>query len=256
MPISFQLLYVAVFGSVIGSFLNVVIHRLPRGTSVVWPRSACTFCGAPIRAFDNFPVLSWLVLRGKCRRCSAPISIRYPLVELVTAGLFVACLLRFGPTWQGAVAAGFTSFILVLAMIDFDHFLLPDKLTIPGIAAGLALQPVHRFAPLLDCILGVVIGAGVLILLINAWYWIREEEGMGLGDVNMLAMVGAFLGWQGALITLTIGTVSGAVVGISLVLLADRGAGTRLPFGVFLAIGALIALFFGTTLTDLYLSLL
>ncbi len=248
--------YVAVFGAILGSFLNVVVHRLPRGVSTVTPRSACPFCGAPIRARDNIPIVSWLLLRGRCRACSAPISVRYPLIELATGGLFVACLLRFGLTWRGAVAALFCALLLVLALIDFDHFLLPDKITLPGLLAGLALQPVHRFAGLTDSLLGVVTGAGALILLINFWYWLRGEEGMGLGDVNMLAMIGAFLGWQGAAVTLASATLLGTIFGLAMVALSRLGGRSRLPFGVFLAAGAMVALFWGDDLVRSYLSLL
>ncbi len=252
MPSSFLILYSGLFGLAVGSFFNVVVHRLPRGVSIVFPRSACTYCGGALKARDNIPVLSYLALRGRCRWCAAPISIRYPLVELTTGILFALCAWRFGWSWETLVMALFCGVLLVLALIDLDHFVLPDKITLPGTLGGLAVQPWLPRVDLLDALLGVVAGAGVLILIVNFWYWLRHEEGMGLGDVNMLAMVGAFLGWQGAAVTLVSATVAGALTG--LILIASRRLGTksRLPFGVFLSLGALIAVFFGEQLTSVY----
>ena len=229
--------YAALVGLVVGSYLNVLIHRLPLGRSTVLPRSACPWCGGPIKARDNIPLLSYLILGGRCRSCSAPISWRYPLVEAFTGLVFALCLWHYGATSDALVAAVFASLMIVLAGIDRDHFLLPDKITLPGILAGLALQPWFRGPTFVEAILGVLVGAGLLILLINFWYWIRGEEGMGLGDVNMLAMVGAFLGWKGVLVTLVVAT------------------STKLPFGVFLALGALVTLFAGDWLLALYAGL-
>ena len=235
--------YAALLGLVTGSYLKVVIHRLPRGESTVRPRSRCPWCGGGIRARDNLPVLSYLLLKGRCRNCGAPISWRYPAFEALTALLFVAVLWRFGVTLEALVALVFGCLLLALAAIDFDHFLLPDKLTLPGILVGLAAQPWLPRTSFLDAVLGVAIGAGMLILLINFWYWLRGEEGMGMGDVNMLAMVGAFLGWQGVLVTFALGTVAGALVGLALLAARRLELRGRLPFGLFLAIGALVALF-------------
>ena len=248
--------YAALLGLVTGSYLNVVIHRLPRGESTVMPRSRCPYCGGGIRARDNLPVLSYLLLRGRCRRCAAPISWRYPAFEAATAVLFVAVAERFGFTLEALVSLVFGCLLLVLAAIDFDHFLLPDRLTLPGILVGLAAQPLLPRTSFLDAILGVAIGAGLLILLINFWFWLREEEGMGMGDVNMLAMVGAFLGWQGVLVTFALGTVAGAICGLALHLAGRLELRGRMPFGLFLALGALAALFAGDRLVAYYASLL
>ena len=248
--------YAALLGLVTGSYLNVVIHRLPRGESTILPRSRCPWCGGGIRARDNLPVLSYLLLKGRCRRCAAPISWRYPAFEAATAALFVAVAERFGPTLEAVVALIFGCLLLVLAGIDFDHLMLPDRLTLPGIVVGLAAQPWLPRTSFLDAVLGVAIGAGMLVLLINFWYWLRKEEGMGMGDVNMLAMVGAFLGWQGALVTFVLGTVAGAVCGIALLASGRLEARGRLPFGLFLAVGALAALFFGEWLVAAYAGLL
>ena len=248
--------YAALLGLVTGSYLNVVIHRLPRGESTVLPRSRCPWCAGSIRALDNLPVISYLLLRGRCRRCGAPISWRYPAFEAATAALFVGVAERFGPSREAVVALVFGCLMMVLAAIDFDHFMLPDRLTLPGILVGLAAQPWLPRTSFLDAVLGVAIGAGMLVLLINFWYWLREEEGMGMGDVNMLAMVGAFLGWQGVLVTLGLGTVAGAVCGLALRASGRLEASGRLPFGLFLALGALAALFFGDRLVAAYAGLL
>jgi leader peptidase (prepilin peptidase)/N-methyltransferase len=248
--------YAALLGLVTGSYLNVVIHRLPRGESTVLSRSRCPYCGGAIRARDNLPLLSFLLLRGRCRRCCAPISWRYPAVETATALMFVAIVERFGLSGETLIWLVFGCLLLTLATIDLDHFLLPDRLTLPAIVVGLAAQPLLPRTTLLDAVVGVMIGAGLLILLINFWYWLRDEEGMGMGDVNMLAMVGAFLGWQGVLVTFALATVAGALAGLALLLAGRLELRGRLPFGLFLALGALTALFFGERLVASYAALL
>lgn len=245
-------IYAALAGLMVGSYLNVLIHRIPIGRSTVMERSACPWCGGLIRAWDNIPLLSFLLLRGRCRRCSGPIHWRYPMIEALTGLLFVLCLGSFGPTTDAVVAAVFCSLMVALAGIDRDHFLLPDKITLPGILAGLALQPWFQGPTFLEAILGVLVGAGLLILLVNFWYWLRGEEGMGLGDVNMLAMIGAFLGWQGVLVTLVLATLTGAVAGLAMMLGGRGGMRSKLPFGVFLALGGLVTLFAGDWLVALY----
>jgi leader peptidase (prepilin peptidase)/N-methyltransferase len=246
-------LYAVVVGLVVGSYLNVLIYRLPRAKSTVVSRSRCPFCGGAIRALDNIPLLSFVLLRGRCRRCGGPISWRYPLIEALTATLFVLCLGRFGFSSEGVIAALFGCLMLLLAAIDLEHFLLPDKITLPGIVAGLALQPWIYRVGWLEALTGTLAGAGSLILLINFWYWLRGEEGMGMGDVNMLAMVGAFLGWKGALTALFVAAFSGALVGLGLLVSGRLSLRSRLPFGVFLALGGLVALFLGDRLVDNYL---
>jgi leader peptidase (prepilin peptidase) / N-methyltransferase len=256
--------YAAVLGLIVGSYLNVVIYRLPRGISTVLPRSRCPECGAAIRAIDNVPVLSFLLLGGRCRSCRARISWRYPLIEAATAALFVACLLRFGPSVEAAVAALFGSLMLALAIIDVDHMILPDVLTYPGIALGILLQPLVSWARLWDgpwgaiagAAAGALLGSGVLLAVWLGWYLVRHEEGMGLGDVKMLAVVGAFLGWKGALVALFFAALSGALVGLALMAWGSLGARSKLPFGAFLALGGLIALFAGEPLVRAYARLL
>ncbi len=239
------LIYAALLGLIVGSYLNVLVHRLPSGKSTIWPRSSCPFCGGSIKIRDNIPLLSFLLLKGRCRHCGAPISWRYPLIEGFTALAFVACALRFGVTIETLIAILFVALMVLLAAIDMEHFLLPDSITLPGLLLGLALRAWHPHTSFLDALAGAVLGAGLLILLINFWFWLRHEEGMGLGDVNMLALIGAFLGWQGVLTTLFVAALTGALTGILLLLTGRVGLRSRLPFGVFLALGGLVSLFFG-----------
>jgi leader peptidase (prepilin peptidase)/N-methyltransferase len=243
-------------GLVIGSYLNVVIHRLPRGLSTVTPRSSCPACGAPIRARDNVPLVSWLLLGGRCRACGAPISWRYPAIEAVTALLFVACAVRFGPTPAAAAAALFCALMVALAAIDAEHLILPDRLTLPGIAAGLLLAPWVAGLGFLDALFGALLGAGLLLALWGGWYLLRREEGMGLGDVKMLALIGAFLGVKGVLVALFFAALSGALAGLALMWRKGVGLKAKLPFGAFLALGGIVSLFAGRPLADWYLRLL
>jgi len=252
----FLLLWVGLIGLIVGSYLNVLIHRIPRGKSTVLPRSSCPYCRGPIRARDNLPVLSFLLLRGRCRLCRAPISWRYPVIEGLTATLFMASFFKFGISPGLVLALVFSCLMVLLAAIDMEHFLLPDRLTLPGIVIGLALQLWAPMPGFLDAVVGTLIGAGILILVINYWYWWRGEEGMGIGDVNMLALIGAFLGWQGVLTTMVLATSSGALVGIGMLLAGRLGMRSRLPFGFFLALGGLLTLFFGDLLVAYYSGLL
>jgi leader peptidase (prepilin peptidase)/N-methyltransferase len=252
--------YAAVLGLIVGSYLNVLIYRLPLGISTVFPRSRCPHCGTAIRAFDNVPVLSFLLLRGRCRQCGARISWRYPAIEAATAALFLACFLRFGISLQAPVAALFCALMLALTMIDYDHMILPDALTWPGIALGILLQPLvgwTRFwdgpwGAVMGAVFGAALGAGILLAVWIAWYLWRHEEGMGLGDVKMLAAIGAFLGWKGVLVALFLGALSGAVVGLTLMAFRGLDFKAKLPFGVFLALGGVIALFVGEALVQAY----
>lgn len=256
--------YAAVLGLIVGSYLNVVIYRLPRGISTVLPRSRCPDCGEPVRPLDNVPVLSFLLLGGRCRACQARISWRYPLIELATAALFVACLLRFGVTFEAPAAALFSSLMLALAIIDIDHMILPDALTWPGIILGILLQPLLPWArlgegpwgALAGAAAGALLGGGVLLAVWLIWYLVRREEGMGLGDVKMLAVIGSFLGWKGVLVALFIAALSGATVGLALMAWGGLGAKSKLPFGAFLALGGLTALFAGEPLVRAYARLL
>jgi leader peptidase (prepilin peptidase)/N-methyltransferase len=249
-------LYAAVLGLIVGSYLNVVVHRLPRGISTVLPRSRCPQCGAAIRARDNLPLVSYLFLGGRCRDCGAPISWRYPAIEALTSALFVACALTFGLTLAALAAALFCCLLVVLAAIDLEHLMLPDRITLPGIVAGVALQPWIGWAGWRGALLGAALGGGVLLGLYGAWYLVRREEGLGLGDVKMLAMVGAFLGWRGVVVTLFVGSLAGAAAGLLLIRSGRGDRKSKLPLGTFLALGGVVALFAGDRLVDAYLGVL
>jgi len=252
-PLEFWIVAAGLVGLLVGSYLNVVIHRLPAGVSTVTPPSRCPVCGALVRPRDNVPVVGWLLLRGRCRDCRAPISVRYPLVELATGLAFAGSVARFGLRGEAFAAALLAALLLALAGIDFDHYLLPDRITVPGIVVGLALQLVLATGSFSRGLSGALVGAGILLVLAGAWELVRGVEGMGLGDVKMLAMIGAFLGVQGVLVTLVLGTLAGSLVGV--VLAARRGSdfSLRLPFGVFLALGGWISIFAGNALVALYL---
>ncbi len=245
-------LFAALFGLIAGSYLNVVIYRLPRGLSTVTPRSACPACGAPVRAVDNLPLLSFLLLGGRCRDCRARISWRYPLVEATTAALFVASLERFGPTPSALAAAFFCCLMMALALIDLDHLILPDRLTLSGLVAGLAMAAWLPWGGIRQAAIGALLGAAVLAAVWAGWYLVRHEEGMGLGDVKMLALIGAFVGWRGVLVTLFFASFAGAATGLALIALHGAGMRSKLPFGSFLALGGVIAMFAGRQIAAWY----
>jgi leader peptidase (prepilin peptidase)/N-methyltransferase len=240
------------FGLVVGSFVNVLIHRLPRGESVVFPGSHCPACGAPVRAYDNVPVLSWLVLRGRCRDCRAPIAVRYPAVELANGVLWVAVLLR-APGWADfATGAFLTSACIALLAIDAEFRILPDRITLTGIVVGIALSFFSHMRTPISAIGGAALGAGGLYLLAFLWEKLRGVEAMGMGDVKMLGMAGALLGVPGVVLTVLLASVAGSLVGLILVLAGRGSLQTALPFGVFLALGAVAAFFWGPAIVELY----
>jgi len=243
------------FGLLVGSFLNVLIHRLPREESIVRPGSHCPSCGAAIRPLDNVPVLSWLLLGGRCRACRAPISARYPFVELANGALWGAVFWR-APSWADFASGAFLcSACLALLWIDADFQLLPDAITLPGIAVGLALSFFSLERTPIGAALGAALGGGGLLLLGALYRALKKVEGMGLGDVKMLAMIGAFLAPWGVAVTVLLASVAGSLAGLALIVAGRGGLSTRLPFGVFLAAGAIAAYFFGTPLLLGYRSL-
>lgn len=251
----FGVIGAGLFGLVVGSFLNVLIHRLPRGESLVRPASHCPACGAPIHATDNLPVLSWLLLRGRCRVCRVRISPRYPAVELANGALWALLFWR-APTLPEFLSGAFLiSACLALLLIDAEFFLLPDAITLTGIAVGIGLSFFPAGRTPLQSLTGVALGAGGLFLLGYIWEKLRGVEGMGLGDVKMLGMIGAFLGPWGVLLTLLLASLAGSLVGLTLILLRRGSLQMRLPFGVFLALGAIAAVFVGAPLLERYRSL-
>lgn len=251
------MLYVCVFvlGALIGSFLNVCISRLPAGESVVFPPSHCPKCHEPIRPRDNIPLLSYVLLKGRCRSCAGRISPRYPAVELFTGIVAILLLARFGVTPLFGVSALFAAALIVVSVIDIDHQIIPDVISLPGIVVGVSLAALTSALSLTDSLVGVALGGGMLYVVAVGYHALTGREGMGGGDIKLLAMIGAFVGWRGVLVTLVLGSFSGAVVGLTLI--ATRGGGARLPipFGPFLAVGALCAVFFGDELIHWYLRL-
>ncbi|GAB4488250.1 MAG: A24 family peptidase [Thermodesulfovibrionales bacterium] len=259
MPLSVP---VFVFGALVGSFLNVCIYRIPRGLSIVWPSSACPACGAPIRPWDNIPILSFLLLRGRCRACGARISLRYPLVEALNAALYVVLLDRFWPGWQFPVYAAFCSSLIVITFIDLDFQIIPDRITLPGIAAGLLAgslllpDPFLRAADLgwRSSVIGAAAGFSIYYLIAELSVRLLKKEGMGGGDIKLMAMIGGFLGWKGVLLTTFLGSLSGSIAGLAYMAFSGKGRGTIIPFGPFLALGAAVSLLFGQEILLWYIS--
>ena len=269
----------ALFGAVVGSFLNVVIHRLPAGESIVFPGSRCPRCGAAIRPWDNVPVLGWLALRGRCRDCRGPISPRYPLVELANALLWAALALRLGPSLHLLAAAAFCSALLAITMIDLDHWIIPDVITLPGILVGLAASFVappreslladalyHAFG--LGRLPGAIASPGFWDSLIAsltgfAFFWlvaeigdrVSRQESMGGGDLKLTAMMGAFLGLRELGVAVFIALLSGSAVGLALMAAGRKSRKDLIPFGPFLALGGVTAVFWARPLVDWYLRL-
>ena len=240
------------FGLVIGSFLNVCIFRLPRGVSVVTPPSRCTACGHLLSWYENIPLASFAVLRGRCRTCGVRISWQYPLIEVVTALVFAAAVMRFGVGMLLLSRLTLACVLIVLFVVDLQHRILPNAITLPGIVAGFVLN-FFTEPGWLASLLGIALGGGVLWGMFELWLLIRREEGLGFGDVKMLAMIGAFLGWKLTLLTLVLSSFAGSIVGIGMIATGKGTLKYALPFGTFLAIGALVAMFVGDSIVRWYL---
>lgn len=260
----------ALFGLMIGSFLNVVIHRLPKMMERDWaaqcaelrgesaleeprynlavPRSQCPHCGHMIRAWENIPVLSWLILRGRCHQCHSPIGVRYPLVEAATAILFACCAASFGVGLHGVATMFLVAVLLALALIDADTTLLPDDLTLPLLWAGLLFSLLGSPVPLKDAVIGAMAGYLALWSVYWAFKLATGKDGMGYGDFKLLAALGAWLGWQLLPVVILLSSLVGAIVGIALIVLARRGREIPIPFGPYLAAAGVIALFWGDAL--------
>ena len=241
-------------GAAIGSFMNVCVHRLPHGESVVRPRSHCPSCGTDIAARDNIPILSWLLLRGRCRGCGERISLRYPLVELVSIVIWVGMALAYGPTLHALSGAVFFTLLLAIALTDARHYVIPDELSIGGLASGLALAVVTELTTGMPTIVSSVVGAALgFLLLLGVGLvgdWVFKKPAMGGGDMKMMAMIGAYLGPLGAILTIFLGALAGSLIfgPISL------KTGKMVPFGVFLALGAAVTFLLGDALIDWYRS--
>ena len=251
----------ALLGLVFGSFFNVVIWRVPLHKSISSPPSHCPRCRKPIRAYDNIPVLSWLILRGRCRDCGRPISVRYPLIEAVTGLLFVAAYARFGYTLLAVKATVFVSLLVITAFIDFDHQIIPFGLSIPGLVIGLGFGAVPPPA-FTGALIGAASGATFVVLVWLLWrfvlgpiwgrYGVHQKEGIGGGDLPYAAMIGAFIGLKSLIVGLFAAVLFGVVIGMIARRAGRNRKGQPVPFGPFLAAGGLLGLFFGPQLFDWY----
>jgi leader peptidase (prepilin peptidase)/N-methyltransferase len=244
-----------VFGTFIGSFLNVCICRLPRGESIVTPRSHCPHCQKMIGWYDNIPILSYVVLRGKCRGCKAPISLQYPLVEAVTGLFSLLLMLRFGPSLDYLFYFAFVAALIVITVIDLYHQIIPDVISLPGIGVGLLGSLLLPDLVFLNSLIGMFLGGGSLFLVATGYQWLFKREGMGGGDVKLLAMIGAFLGWRAVILTILLSSLIGSVTGILIILLKGKDFKYAIPYGPFLSLGAVFCLFYGEAIIRWYFSL-
>lgn len=243
---------VGVLGLLVGSFLNVVIHRVPLRRSIVAPSSQCPQCRTPIRPWDNVPVLSWLLLRGKCRHCSERISARYPAVEALTGGLFFLSAWVVPDPIALAVTLLFAASMIVVTFIDLDHMIIPDSITLPGIVIGLGVAFFGGLVDPTQAIAGMLVGGGGLLAVATAYRAATGRDGLGGGDVKLLGMVGAFLGPVGAFLTIMIGSIAGTLFAVLFVLRSGQGRTAELPFGTFLAPGAVLSMMLGSRIIDAY----
>lgn len=259
-PLWIQLSVAAVFGLMVGSFLNVCICRIPKGKSIVWPRSFCPDCRRPITCFDNIPILSYILLRGHCRYCHSPIAKRYPIVEGVTAILSLLLYWHFQEPLRTILYFLFlVSPLIVITFIDLELKIIPDCISLPGIAAGFLIRQLfthHSHLDVaLDSALGVLVGGGFLFLVAFLYEKIKKREGLGGGDVKLMAMLGAFFGWQEIIFILLLSSLLGSLLGGAMIILFRKGLHFEIPFGPFIAAAALINLLVGDAILQRYISL-
>jgi leader peptidase (prepilin peptidase)/N-methyltransferase len=248
-------LFALIFGMVVGSFLNVCIYRMPKDESVVFPPSHCQNCNYQIRWYDNIPLLSYLILRGKCRGCATPISLQYPLVELLNGVLSLLLFLRFGPTPVFAVLFLFCSALVVITFIDLEHQIIPDEISLSGIVIGFILSFFLKGHSWQNALLGIVLGGGSLLLVAYLYQFLTGKDGMGGGDIKLLAMMGAFLGWKAIPFIIFASSLVGSIVGISIMTMQKKDSKLAIPFGPYLAFGAILYIFYGKLLIRWYLGL-
>ena len=254
LPIQFYM-FAFLFGAVVGSFLNVCIFRLPKHESVVFPPSHCFNCDYIIRWYDNIPIVSYLLLGGKCRSCKTRISPQYPLVELLNGLLTLFLFLKFGPSLTFLIFFLFCSALVVITFIDLEHQIIPDVISLPGIGVGFL---VSFFLPWLgwrNSLAGIVIGGGSLLLVAYGYHFLTKKEGMGGGDIKLLAMMGAFLGWMAVPFIIFTASLVGSVIGITLMVVQKKDSKLAIPFGPFLASAAVLYIFYGKSIIFWYLSL-
>ncbi len=250
----FLFLFIFWMGAAVGSFLNVCIYRLPNGLSIVSPRSFCPGCKKPIQARDNIPILSFLILGGKCRHCGSKISWRYPSVEALTGAIALILLYKFNLSPIFLLLFAFSAGLIVITFIDLDHQIIPDVISLPGIGVGLLLSLLGFSVPITESIIGIIVGGGSLYIVAILYETLMKREGMGGGDVKLLAMIGAWLGWKAVLFTLFFASFSGSLIGGAIMLAKEEGGKYAIPFGPFLAFSALAYIFFGEKLIGWYLN--
>ncbi|MSN26351.1 MAG: prepilin peptidase [Geobacter sp.] len=253
-PYTVYAIFALVFGMVVGSFLNVCICRMPNNESVVSPPSHCPNCSYQIRWYDNIPVISYLLLRGKCRGCGSRISPQYPLVELLNGIITLLLFLRFGPTPAFAALFVFCSALVVITFIDIEHQIIPDEISLSGIVLGFVLSFFLQGHGWLNSLLGILLGGGSLLLVAYGYQWLTGKEGMGGGDIKLLAMMGAFLGWKSIPFIIFASSLVGSVIGVSIMLLQKKDSKLAIPFGPYLAFGAVLYIFYGKSLIQWYLN--
>jgi leader peptidase (prepilin peptidase)/N-methyltransferase len=246
--------FVFLFGAVVGSFLNVCIYRIPRGESIVFPASHCPECGNKIRAFDNIPIISYLLLRGKCRTCGSRISWQYPLVEMLSALLTLALFLKFHLSPTFLVLFLFCMALVVITFIDLEHQIIPDSISLPGIVVGFLSSFILPWLSWQNSLIGIVAGGGSLLLVAYGYQLLTKKEGMGGGDIKLLAMMGAFLGWRAIPFIIFTSSLFGSVVGLTLMAIRKKDSQLPIPFGPFLAFGAILFIFYGRQLIQWYLA--
>ena len=244
-----------IFGAIVGSFLNVCIIRLPTEESIITPGSHCPHCKSPIKFYDNIPMLSYLVLRGRCRYCNEPISFQYPLIEGLTAFGSLIIFMKFGPSLSYLFFFSFFAALIVITVIDLYHQIIPDAISIPGIGVGLLGSLIIPYITFFNSVIGILVGGGSLFLVATLYQWFFKREGMGGGDVKLLAMIGGFLGWKSVILTILLSSFIGSIVGIAIMLLKGKDFKYAIPFGPFLSLGAVISLFYGETLIQWYLGM-
>lgn len=254
----FVITIAALFGAIVGSFLNVVILRVPQANaSIVYPASHCPKCKTQLSWYENIPVLSYIVQYGRCRHCKTSISLQYPVVELFMSLLTMALVYRFGLIPVTGAYFIFSAALLTIIFIDIHHQIIPDVISLPGIVLGFFCSFFNPYVTWLDSLIGLVVGGGILYAIAFFYYILRKQEGMGGGDIKLLAMLGAFLGWQSLPFIIFFSSITGSIVGISAMVLQKKGSNTRIPFGPFLSIAALVFLFFSQEISlyfQLYLS--
>jgi leader peptidase (prepilin peptidase)/N-methyltransferase len=243
-----------IFGAVVGSFLNVCICRMPKDESIVSPPSHCPNCDYKIRWYDNIPLLSYTLLGGKCRGCGTHISLQYPVVEFLNGVLTLALFIRFGPTLPFLVLFLFCSALVVITFIDLEHQIIPDEISLSGIVLGFVFSFFLQGHSWLNSLLGILLGGGSLLLVAYGYQWLTGKDGMGGGDIKLLAMMGAFLGWKAVPFIVFASSLVGSIVGITMMLVQKKNSKLAIPFGPYLAFGAVLYIFYGRQLIHWYLN--